>query len=136
MVNEERYSIAELSEAQSFELINQQITEAVFNLDDENFARTIVRQFIEKSERSIEQMDASVKRKKTSETYQIAHDLRGSCLYIGTERMAAISSFIYQNAKKRNIPPLKDSVDDLRRCFEESKKILMDLLNQIPVQTK
>ena len=123
MVTEEKYSISDISEAKNFDLIDKQITKSVFNLDDENFAKTIVEQFIEKSERTITEMDASVKRKKTSETYQLAHDLCGSCLYIGTERMAVISSFIYYNAKKRNIPPLKGSIDQLRECFEESKKV-------------
>jgi HPt (histidine-containing phosphotransfer) domain-containing protein len=129
MEQDENYSIDNLEDAKRFDVLNKQVIDAIFKLDDDEFAQKIVKQFIDKSIKCIEDLDSTVRRKKTSETYQIAHDLRGSSLYIGTERMTAISSYIYNHAKKRNIRPLKDAVDQLRNSFLESKKELELLID-------
>lgn len=130
MAQEEKYTIDDLKNAKDFVVLNEAIFNSILSLDDMDFAQTIIAQYLEKASKSIDEIDATVRRKKTSETYQLAHDLRGSSLYIGTERMAVISTFIYNHARKRNIPPLKDAVDLLRESFEESKIALKEYVSK------
>lgn len=136
MAQEKEFQIQNIEESQNFVILDVEKAESILHLDDVEFAKQVIGQYLDKSEKGIAEIDATVRRKKTSETYQIAHDLVNSSLYIGTERMAAICTFIYINAKKRNIPPLKDAVETLRKCFEESKNQIEEILQNAVIHSK
>jgi hypothetical protein len=130
MAQNETYIIDELREANNYAILNEEIATSILTLDDMDFAQTVIAQYLDKALKNIDDIDATVRRKKTSETYQLAHDLRDSSLYIGTERMAVISTFIYNHARKRNIPPLKDAVEELRGTFEKSRIALKEFVEK------
>jgi hypothetical protein len=122
------YNIEDITELEAYPVLDKKIISEIFSLGDFSFANNLITQYLIKTEKNIEDLDATIKRKKTSETYKIAHDLRDSSLYIGTIRIVVISTYIHKHAKKRNIPPLKEAVDHLRDIYTLSKNELERLL--------
>lgn len=128
MYSEDKFIIKDFGELKRFEVLNKNVIRAIIELDDQKFTEELITQFLKKADQTIAEIDLSIKRKKTSETSVLANALKGSSLYIGTEKITALSSFIYENARKRNITPLKEATDLLREVFYESKTVLLELI--------
>lgn len=128
MNREDKYKINDLSELDKFKTLNLEIIKSILDLDDQEFTENLIKQYLIRAEKTIENIEFSIRKKKTTETYTFANDLRGSSLYIGTEKIIALSSFICDNSKKRNITPLHKASILLQEVFLESRGVLLELV--------
>lgn len=120
--------IVRIEEASKFSILNKNTIRSIFALGDPAFGENLVVQYLKMAKERSLNITEDIKRKKTTEVYANAKELRDSSLYIGTERIAAISTFIYDQARKRNIPPLKEAALTLSVILKESEKVLMDFI--------
>ncbi len=131
-----KFRIDTIMQAKDFPLLNKKAIDSILELGDINFVQNLIKQYLIKSEEEIKKIGATVRRKKTSETYKYAEELRSSSLYIGTERIVVISTFIYDHAKRRNIPPLKEAVEMLEKAFEDSTVEIQKFVGPIFLNSK
>ncbi len=128
MSKKDIFSINRIEEAAEFPILSEKDIRVIFELGDRAFAENLILQYLKKAKQISIDIEANIKRKKTSDIYALANELRESSLYIGTVRISVISTFIYEHAKKRNISPLKEAANYLITTLKESDKILMELI--------
>ncbi|QNL21110.1 hypothetical protein HZR84_03870 [Hyphobacterium sp. CCMP332] len=124
MQSNSKHNLVNIEQAAGFPILNAKVIQSIFDLGDREFAENLISQYLKKAKDICHQIQEFIKKKKTSEIYALANELRDSSLYIGTERVVVISTFIYKHAKKRNIPPLKNAGILLAEVLKESEKAL------------
>ncbi len=130
MQSNNKHILVNIDQAAEFPILNAKVIGSIFNLGDRDFAENLIRQYLKKAKNICHQIQEYIKKKKTSEIYALANELRDSSLYIGTERVVIISTFIYEHAKKRNIPPLKNAGILLSEVLNESEKALDKVIRE------
>ncbi|MEQ8359179.1 MAG: hypothetical protein RH860_06795 [Cytophagales bacterium] len=130
MQSNNKHNLANIEQAAGFPILNEKVIKSIFDLGDRDFAENLIGQYLKKAKDICHQIQEFIKKKKTSEIYALANELRDSSLYIGTERVVVISTFIYEHAKKRNIPPLKNAGILLAEVLKESEKALNIMIKE------